>query len=112
MSSLSVVGKVATRVDGQPKVRGTLQFPSDVYTNDVLSCRCVFAPYPHAKINKIKIDAALAVPGVIRVLTSKDIPGPNVSTYNSDRPILCEDKTRYEGDVVAVVVADSRAERR
>jgi CO/xanthine dehydrogenase Mo-binding subunit len=44
---------------------------------------------------------------VVRVLTATDLPGTNLCTYNLDKPVFCNEKTRYEGDVVAVVVAES-----
>jgi CO/xanthine dehydrogenase Mo-binding subunit len=107
MISRSFVGGVVSRIDGLEKAKGTLVYPSDVYLRDTLFCKCVFAPYPHAKINTIEFSDALKVPGVVRVLTAVDLPGMNYCTYNLDRPVFCNEKTRYEGDVVAVVVAES-----
>ncbi len=109
MSSLLAVGESAPRVDGWAKVRGSLVFPSDVRPANGLHCRPVFTPYPHAQILAVDVDEALAVPGVLRVLTARDIPGPNICSFNADRPILCDDRARYEGDIIAVVVAESEA---
>lgn len=107
MPSLPAVGQFAPRVDGITKVRGTLAFPSDVYPQDVLHCRPVFTPYPHAKILNVEIKEALAVPGVVRVLRAQDLPGPNTYSFDFDRPIFCDDRALYEGDIVAMVIAES-----
>ncbi len=109
MSRFSTVGDSSPRLDGLAKVRGTLGFPSDVYPKDALRCRPVFTPHPHARILGVQFDEALTVPGVVRVLTARDLRGKNHFGHKSDRPIYCADKSRYEGDVVAVVVAESEA---
>ncbi|MEN6523804.1 MAG: xanthine dehydrogenase family protein molybdopterin-binding subunit, partial [Anaerolineaceae bacterium] len=107
MTSRSFVGGTVSRIDGLNKARGVLVYPSDVHMSNMLTCKCVFAPFPHAKINQIEIKDALNVPGVVRVLTASDLPGINLCTYNLDRPVFCNEITRYEGDIVAVVVAES-----
>ena len=101
------IGKAAPRIDGKDKVRGILQFPSDYRPADVLYCRPVLAPHPHARLLGIQDEQALIVPGVVRVLTHRDVSGSNRYGYRQDHPVLCDDKTRYIGDMVAVVIADS-----
>jgi CO/xanthine dehydrogenase Mo-binding subunit len=100
------IGKGVPRIDGQIKVRGTLQFPGDYYPENALICRPVFAPYPHARLLEIQCEDALLVPGVLRVMTHRDVPGSNRYGYRRDHPVLCDDKTRYLGDMVAVVIAE------
>jgi CO/xanthine dehydrogenase Mo-binding subunit len=101
------IGGSVRRIDGQDKVRGSLSFPSDQYAAGMLHCRPVLAPHPHARLLEIQTAEALSVPGVVRVLTSRDVPGVNRYGYRQDHPVLCDDKTRYIGDMVAVVVAES-----
>lgn len=107
MSSFAWIGESVLRVDGEAKVRGSLLFPSDIAAEGMLHCRPVLAPHPHARLLAIHTSAALAVPGVVRVLTHVDVPGSNRYGYRSDHPVLCDDKTRHSGDMVAVVVAES-----
>lgn len=107
MPSYRWIGKPVIRVDGIDKVRGTLIFPTDVRTPGYLHCSPVFAPHPHAKLISIDASEADKHPGVVRVLTYKDIPGKNLFGFRNDRPVLCDEKTRYSGDIVAVVVADT-----
>ncbi len=107
MSDYRWVGSPVRRIDGSAKVRGALVFPSDVAAAHMLHCRPVLAPYPHARLLEIRDQAALAVPGVVKVLTSADVPGSNRYGYRLDHPVLCDDRVRYTGDMVAVVVAET-----
>jgi CO/xanthine dehydrogenase Mo-binding subunit len=101
------IGKAVQRIDGDAKVRGVLAFPSDFQVEGMLHCKPVLAPYPHARLVDIQPKAALEVPGVVRVITYRDVPGTNRYGYRLDHPVLCDDKTRYIGDMVAIVVAES-----
>lgn len=109
MSNLTWIGKSVRRVDGKDKVSGRLVYPSDISAEGMLHCRPVLAPHPHAQILSIDARLALEVPGVVRVLTHNDVPGSKVYGYRDDHPVLCIDKTRHNGDMVAVVVAESEA---
>ncbi len=96
------------RPSGLAKACGTAQFTADIIVPGALELAAVRSPHAHAKI--IAIDTAAAqMPGVIGVMTAKDILGTNRLKYTvADRPVLCEDKVRYIGDPVAVVAAVTR----
>nr|MDQ2999399.1 xanthine dehydrogenase family protein molybdopterin-binding subunit [Chloroflexota bacterium] len=51
--------------------------------------------------------AALAYPGVVAVLTAADVPSNAYGLIENDQPVLCGEKVRFEGDKVALVVAES-----
>jgi len=56
----------------------------------------------------VDASAALAVPGVLRVLTAADVPGPNLhGIVHKDQPVLCADVLRHAGDPVALVLAQT-----
>ncbi len=101
------IGGALPRIDGKTKVSGELAFPSDIQAEGLLHCKPVLAPHPHALLLDIDYAEALEVPGVVRVLTHRDVPGSKRYGYRQDHPVLCDDKTRYIGDMVAVVVAES-----
>ena len=88
MNSFSWIGKAVPRIDGAAKVRGKLKFPSDIAAPDMLHCRPVLAPHPHATLLAIHAEDALAIMGVVRVLTHADVPGSNRYGYRSDHPVL------------------------
>ena len=53
------------------------------------------------------MDTSLAeqVDGVHKILTSKDVPGPN--RYGGNRPVFADKKVRFTGDVIAAVFAET-----
>src|SRR6185369_1713097 len=62
---------------------------------------------PHARILTIDTRAALTVPGVLSVLTAADVPYNAHGLIEHDQPVLCDTKVRFEGDKVALVVAEN-----
>ncbi len=98
-------------ITGKSKYTGDISLPGMVYMAVVRS------PYAHAHITHIDTSAAAAVPGVLGVFTANEIKLGNVPCAwlvpNSDlkvvpHPPLAKDKVRYEGDGVAIVIAESR----
>ena len=60
----------------------------------------------HARLVKVDTSAALAMPGVVAVLTGKDLPEKyGVIPWTRDEQALCTDKVRYVGDAIAAVAA-------
>ena len=102
------VGKSIARIDGRGKVTGETKFFSDMALPNMLYAKVARSKYPHAQIKKISTEKAEAIPGVVAVLTHKDIPALNGFGISiPDQPVLCFDKVRYLGDAVAVVAAES-----
>ncbi|HHX86890.1 MAG TPA: molybdopterin-dependent oxidoreductase [Firmicutes bacterium] len=97
------------RPSGLAKACGTTKFTADIIVPGALELATVRSPHPHALIKKIDYSAAEQMPGVVGVMTAKDIKGTNrLKLVVADRPVLCEDKVRYIGDPVAVVAAETR----
>lgn len=107
MSTLRWVGKDVTKPDAIDKATGRAKYYSDLHLKDMLYGRVLRANRPHAIIKRIDSSRALALRGVVAVLTYKDIQGTNrYGIVTPDQPVLCEDKVRYEGDAVALVAAE------
>ena len=105
---LKWVGKSVVRKDGAGKVTGETKFFSDMSFPKMLYAKAARSKYPHALIKKISTEKAEAVPGVVAVLTHKDVPGLNgFGIVVPDQPVLCQDKVRYLGDAVAVIAAEN-----
>ncbi len=85
---------------------GGALFTADIKKDGVLELAAVRSPYCHALIKSIDTSRAEEVPGVVCVLTAKDIKGTN--RLKEDQPILCEHKVHVMGDAVAAVIADSK----
>ena len=102
------VGRSIVRKDGRGKVTGETKFFSDMALPNMLYAKVARSKYPHALIKRISTEKAKTIPGVVAVLTHKDVPALNAfGILIPDQPVLCFDKVRYLGDAVAVVAAES-----
>ena len=103
------VGQSVKRIDADAKVLGTAQFGDDERYPGMLYLKGVYAKYAHAKILSVDTSEAEKMPGVAIVVTAKDIPCEKmIGEIFIDQYVLADDKTRYLGDVVAVVAADTQ----
>ncbi|MDR1777336.1 MAG: xanthine dehydrogenase family protein molybdopterin-binding subunit [Desulfovibrio sp.] len=108
MRKLRIVGQRELRTDAIAKATGRVRFTADMRRKDMLTGKALFAAYPHALIKNIDVSEALRVPGVVTVMTAKDLPGRNgYGVMIQDKPVIVESKTHYEGDAVALVAAVS-----
>lgn len=83
-----------------------------------LHAALVYADVAHANIKGIDISAAEKAPGVVKVVTHKDVKGKNritgLVTFPTnkgdgwDRPVLCDEKVFQYGDAIAIVIADTK----
>lgn len=105
----SIIGASPSRSDGLDKVTGAACYPADLVRPEMLHLQVVFAGRPHARIRSINVGAALQQPGVVAVLTAKDVPYNAYGLIRADQPVLCDDVVRFEGDKVALVVAEDKA---
>jgi CO/xanthine dehydrogenase Mo-binding subunit len=103
------LGRRLARVDGAAKAKGEAIYPQDVALPEgCLHLAAVRAPVARARIRAIDTKPALAVAGVVRVLTAKDVKGTNrFGLIEPDQPVLATDVVRGASDVVALVVAES-----
>jgi len=105
------VGAAAPRWRGEALVLGEKPFVADLSAPGTLHAALVLAEHPRAVVRAIDLAEALAEPGVVRVLTAADVPGERfVGLIVRDWPVLVAvgETTRCVGDVLAVVVADTR----
>lgn len=101
------LGESAPRPDGAAKVQGRFAFGSDLHADDMIWGATVRSPHAHARILGVDVAEAMALPGVLAVLTAADVPGR--ATYgleHADQPVLASEVVRYVGEAVAVVAAD------
>lgn len=107
MSDFSFVGQATPMIDGGAKVTGNLKYTGDLKLAGMLHARFVLSSYAHANIKGIDADAALALPGVQRVLTAADLP--DIAPSSRARLMLARDRVIFVGQPVAVVLADDQA---
>ena len=104
------IGTSPNRVGGIDRVTGAQRYLADMSVTDALHAKLVTVPVARARVARIDGSAALALPGVRLVLTADDLPQPvpRFGPQNLDRPVLATGETKYHGDPVALVVADTR----
>src|SRR3989440_5729107 len=103
---LKVIGKPFRKVDARAKCTGQTKFADDIVLPRMLSCKILRSHEPHALIKNIDVSKALAVPGVIAIITGKDLPiSYGILPVSQDDHALCTDKVRFIGDPVAAVAA-------
>jgi len=104
------IGISPHRVGGYERVTGAQEYLADIPFEDVLHAKLVTIPCGRGRIISIDKSAAEAVPGVRLVMTSDDLPQP-VPRYGpqfQDRPVLATGETKFHGEPVAAVAADTR----
>lgn len=107
-TELTVAGQSFVRTDARQKVTGDLKFCGDFAVEGYLHGKILRSPYPHALIKSIDTKEAESLPGVVAVLTAKDVPGRNgFGAIIPDQPVICGDKVRFVGDGVALVAAET-----
>lgn len=102
------IGKKHPKYDADKLVLGQFPYVADMKFPDMLHGALKFSDHPRAKVISVNIDKAKDHPGVIKVFTSKDIPGNRFTgLIIPDWPLMIEEgeETRYVGDVLAGVVA-------
>lgn len=96
------------RVDAREKVTGRLKYAADVAVEGLLYGMMVTSTIARGRVGKVETDAALAVPGVVRVLTAADCPAPPPpGPSGPPPPPMIVDRISYRGEPVALVVAES-----
>jgi CO/xanthine dehydrogenase Mo-binding subunit len=103
------VGAATPRIDGIEKVTGAAKFTGDLPFADLLEAKVLRSPLAHARIVAIDSSKAADVPGVVAILTRDDLHDidPYYGNCLRDRAVVATDKTRFVGEPVAVVAAES-----
>lgn len=100
----------AWRNDAVAKVSGKAKYTDDYTLPGMLHAVPLHSPVASAKLLSIDFSEALKLPGVIAVYTAKDIPGNiKFGQIIKDYPTLVNKRIRSTGDVLALVVGESRA---
>ncbi|HEV8489804.1 MAG TPA: xanthine dehydrogenase family protein molybdopterin-binding subunit [Candidatus Limnocylindrales bacterium] len=104
--SKQLVGVSRPRVDSATKVTGATRFAADLPVPGLLYARVVPSLYAHARIRSVDASAALAVPGVVAVLTASDLPIVDRDDMRMFEP-LARAEAIFAGQPVALVVAET-----
>ncbi len=105
-----VVGRPHVRPDAIEKANGRAIYTDDLTFEGMLHAKVRRALVPHALLKALDVSKARALPGVVSVLTAKDIPGErNHGLVVYDWPVMVGlgERIRYVGDALAIVAADT-----
>lgn len=105
------IGCSSPRYRGEDHAMGEKPYVADMSFPGMLHGAVVLSEHPRAHIVGIDTSAVAAEPGVVRVLTAADVSGANlVGLIRTDWPVFVGpgDTTRCVGDVLALVLADTR----
>ncbi len=104
----TVLHRSQAHESGALHANGQARYVADIDVDGALHVRPVLSTHAHARVVSIDAAAALDVPGVVAVLTARDIPGHNdISPVAGDEPLLAEHEVHCVGQYVALVVAHS-----
>jgi len=106
------VGARMVKVDGAAKLLGVEQFGADALPDaPFLNLRVMRSPHPHARFTLGDMAPLLAAhPGLVRVLTARDVPGRNlygIYPTGKDQPVLAENYARYRGEPIVALLGDA-----
>jgi len=93
------------RADGPDKVTGSGRYTADLTLTGMLAAKFRYAGVAHARIIRLDVSAARALPGVFAVITADDVPDVRFGPFVQDRTLFARDVVRFEGEVVAAVAA-------
>jgi CO/xanthine dehydrogenase Mo-binding subunit len=106
---MAIIGSSIPRLGAVERVTGAQQYAADIRVENALHVKLVALVCAHARIIAVHVADALRVPGVRGIFTAGDFPQP-VPRYGpvyADRPMLAVGETKFSGEPVAVVVAET-----
>src|SRR5688572_4918290 len=106
---MTIIGTSSPRLGAVDRVTGAQQYAADIRLDNMLHVKLVSLACAHARIVSIDRSEAAGTPGVRGIFSANDLPQP-IPRYGpvyADRPMLASGETKFSGEPVAVVVADT-----
>ena len=120
LPELNQIGKPLRRVDALGKAVGATDYAADFSLPNMLHAKVFRSPVPSARILKLDVSKARALPGVACVMTGEDVKDAKLNTdlpgqtgrearTGSDAPVLASETVRYVGEPIALIAAETLA---
>lgn len=115
---MNIVGKSVTRVDAYGKVTGEAKYTADLEPKNCLCAKVIHSTIANGLVKSFRLDEALAVEGVVKIVTCFDVPDYQFPTAGhpwsvekahqdiADRRLLNQ-RVRLYGDDIAAVIAEN-----
>ncbi|HEX5505795.1 MAG TPA: xanthine dehydrogenase family protein, partial [Thermomicrobiales bacterium] len=107
MAAHAVLGKSIARVDGREKVTGQTRYTGDLSLPGMLYAKLVLSQHARARVKGVDGEAARQIPGVVDVVTARDILA--VAPHARESMLLALDTATYSGQPVAAVLGETEA---
>ena len=114
-----LIGAPVSRLDGQLKVTGAAPFAAEIPVEHMVYAALAYSTIPQGRIKTLDASAAEAASGVVLVMTHKNAPKMKVTpVFNSspkaagpsNLPIMQDDRIHWNGETIAVVLAETQEE--
>jgi 4-hydroxybenzoyl-CoA reductase subunit alpha len=106
VSEFSVIGRRLPKVNSWAHLTGEARYADDLFLPRMLYGRVLRSTRPHARVRRVDVSRALALPGVVAVVTGADMPEKmGIMPSTQDETALAVDRVRYVGEPVAAVAA-------
>lgn len=103
-----MIGEERPYIEAIKKVKGEADYTDDISEKNALFCKFLRSPFAHARIISIEFNEALKIDGIVDVIVGKELPNKfGVLPISEDETAIAVDKTRYIGEIVVAVVAES-----
>jgi CO/xanthine dehydrogenase Mo-binding subunit len=109
LKKYSSVGKPEPRFEGRYKVSGEAIYAADRAFPSLAWGKVLRSPLPHARIAKIDVSRARRLPGVLAVLTARDMSNRLFGRQLRDMPILAQNRVRFVGEKVVAIAGRTPA---
>ncbi len=118
LPELRTVGKPLRRVDALGKAVGATVYAGDFTMPNMLHAKVLRSTVPSARIKRLDVSKARALPGVVCILTAEDLPDAKLVTdipgqtgqkirAGSEAQVLASDRVRFVGEPIALVAAET-----
>ena len=109
MADTQYVGKRLPRYDGMQHATGKTRYVNDIRLPGMLYVQAWRSPLASAVIRRIDVTRARTSPGVVAVITGKEVPK---NIFGGEQPVLADKEIRYRGQEGVAVAAQTLDEAR
>lgn len=102
------IGESVPMLDSVARVTGAVEYMVNLRLPNMLVGKIVRSQSPHARLLKVDTANASSVPGVVAILTGRDLgPNPFYGVMMKDQGVVAVDRVRFVGEPVAAIAAES-----
>ena len=105
MADYKLIGKEYSTADLVAKVTGRAKYAEDFRAEGMLFTKLLLSPMPHGRVRSLDTSAAMAMPGVMAILTADDLP-----EVEAPGERMLTNEPLYEGEPILAIAATTELE--